>query len=223
GDYLRAVNGQAAGYVQLARLAQVESGDTCGWDWGWLDEAAALYQQVLDAFPSLKQPGDDVDLNAHLGLGRIAFTRSFCRQADEWEAARSHFDAAIALYESERRPSQANKAIIAYRERGHADFFNWDDPPQAGSERLAAVIGFYRASVATGVERNREQSLLMAQDSMVYLLQALCQDEQVDALAPTLDDFLTHFTEQPDAVRDLIVKNAAFESRQEECHNAITQ
>jgi hypothetical protein len=76
GDYLRAVNGEAAGYVQLARLAQVEAGNTCGWDWGWLDEATPLYQQVLDADASLKQPGDDADLNAHLGLGRIAFTRS---------------------------------------------------------------------------------------------------------------------------------------------------
>ena len=222
-NYLRGINGQAAGFVQLARLAQVESGSTCGWDWGWLDEAALGYQRVLDATPSLKQPGDDVDLVAHLGLGRIAFTRSFCRQADEWESARQHFDTAIALYQSEQRPSQANKAIIAYRERGHTDFFNRDDPPQAGSERLHAVIGFYRASVDTGVARNREQSLLMARDSMVYLLQALCQDGQVDELKPTLDDFLTHFTEQSDAVRDFIVKSTAFAGRQEECHNAITQ
>ncbi|RLT36421.1 MAG: toll/interleukin-1 receptor domain-containing protein [Chloroflexi bacterium] len=222
GDYLRAVNGQAAGAVQLARLAQVESGSTCGWDWGWLDEGERGYQKVLDAAPSLKQPGDDVDLNAHLGLGRIAFTGAFCRQADEWESARQHFDAAIALYESEQRPSQATKAILAYRERGHVDFFNRDDPPQAGSERLHAVIGFYRASVATGVVRGREQSLLISRDSLIYLLQALCQDRQVDALKPTLDDFLIHFAE-PDEVREFVVKNAAFAGRQEECHNAITQ
>jgi len=222
GNYLRGINGQAAGYVQLARLAQVESGSTCGWDWGWLDEAALLYQQVLDTPLSLKQPGDDVDLNAHLGLGRITFTRSFCRQANEWESARQHFDAAIGLYQSDQRPSQATKAVLAYRERGHADFFNRDDLLPAGSERLRAVIGFYRASVDTGVARGREQSLLMARDSLVYLLQALCQDKQVDELQPTLDDFLTHFDE-PDAVREFVVRSAAFAGREEECHNAIAQ
>ncbi len=222
GEYLRGVNGEASGYVQLARLAQVESGSSCGWDWGWLDEAATLYQQVLDAPTSQKTPGDDVDLNAWLGLGRIRFTRSFCRNQDEWAGVRDAYDAAIALYAAEKRPSQAAKAIIAYRERGHTDFFQMDDRPQAGSERLSAVIGFYQESVAVGVERNREQTLLMARDSMIYLLQALCRDEQVEALAPTLNDFLTHFSE-PNPARDYIVKNAAFAGRQEDCYNAISQ
>ena len=221
-DYLRGVNGQAAGYVQLARLAQVEAGNTCGWDWGWLDEAAALYQQVLGAASALKQAGDDVDLNAHLGLGRIAFTRSFCRQSDAWDDARTHFDAAIALYESERRPSQAAKAILAYRERGHSDFFDPNDPPTAGSERLQEMIRYYRTSIDIGVTRNREQTLLMARDSMIYLLQSLCRDGQVAALKPALDDFLTHFSD-PAPVRAFIVEKAAFAGRQEECHNAIAQ
>ncbi|MBX3050755.1 MAG: toll/interleukin-1 receptor domain-containing protein [Caldilineaceae bacterium] len=221
-NYLRAINGEAAGYVQLARLAQVEAGSTCGWDWGWLDEAAPLYAQVLDADDSLKLPGDNLDINAHLGLGRIAFTRSICGQADEWAVARGHYDAAIALYESERRPSQTLQAILAYRERGHTDFLNPDDRLPAGSQRLNEAIGFYRASVAVGVARNREQSLLMAQDSLIFLLKALCQNGEVDALAPTLDDFLTHLTE-PDSVRDTIVNSAGFANREEECHNAIAQ
>lgn len=221
-DYLRAVNGEASGYVQLARLAQVGSGQTCGWDWGWLDEAAARFQQTLDAPSAQKQPEDGVDLNAHLGLGRIAFTRSFCGQSDEWGSARTHYDQAIALYELERRPSQSLKGILAYRERGHVDFFNPKAPPQPGSAQMAQTIGFYRAAVATGVERNREQSLLLARDSMIYLLQALCRDGQMDGLAPTLEEFLTHFAE-PASVRDAIVKGAAFAGRQEECHNALTK
>lgn len=219
--YLRAVNGQAAGYAQLARLAQVESGQVCGWDWGWLDEAAELYAAALADSPAVAPPGaEDVALIAHLGAGRIAFTRAFCRQADEWSAAQAHFDAAIALYEADPRPSQALKAILAYRERGHADFFNRDDPPAPGSDRLAAVIADYRASVAIGLERGREQTKLMARDSMIYLLQALCRDGQTEALKPTLDDFLAQFPE-PEAVRDAIVQGAAFAGRQEECHNAL--
>jgi tetratricopeptide (TPR) repeat protein len=221
-NYVRAFNGEAGGYVQLARLAQVGSGNTCGWDRGWLDEAAPLYQQVLDASPSLKQAGDDADLNAHLGLGRIAFIRSFCHQSDDWEAARSHFDAAIALYEAERRPSQAIKGIIAYRERGHSDFFDETTPLQAGSDRLQEVINRYRMSVDIGIARNREQTLLMARDSMIYLLEALCWDGQTTTLTPTLNDFLSHFSDQP-PVREIIVDKAIFEDHQEECHNAISQ
>ena len=221
-NYLRAVNGEAAGYFQLARLAQVESKETCGWDWGWLDEAATLYQQVLDASPSLKQPGEDIDLIAHLGAGRIAFTRAFCRQADEWNAARSHYAAAITLYEAERRPSQAIKAIIGYREWGHSDFFDQNDPPAAGSQRLQEVIRRYRASVEVGVERNREQTILMARESLIFLLEALCRDEQTVMLKSTLDDFLSHVND-PEPMRTFIIDNAAFGGRQEECHNAIAQ
>lgn len=221
-NYLRGLVGQAAGYVQLSRLDLVATGARCGWNWNWLDAATELYQQVLDAPDSMKRPGDDVELNAYFEMGRIAFTRSFCGMKEEWGAARSAFEAAIALYESERRPSQADKGILAYRERGHVEFFNQSDPPQPGSEEIAEVIGFYRTSVNIGVERNRERSLLMARDSMIYLLQALCKDEQIEALAPALDDFLVHFDE-PAPVREFIVKYAFSTDNQEECHNAIAQ
>ena len=85
---------------------------------------------------------------------------------------------------------------------------------------MSAVIDFYRTSVKIGVDRNREQSLLAARDSMIYLLQSLCQDGQVAGLKPALDDFLTHFTD-PMPVREFLVESAAFTGRQEECHNAI--
>lgn len=220
-NYLRGMNGEAEGYVQLARLDMLGPGSVCNWNFAWLEKAEALFEKVLNAPDSLKQPGNNTELIAWNGIGRIAFTRSFCKQADEWAKARSAYDAAIALYEAERRPSQMDKAIVSYRERGHVDFFNPNSPLEPGSAGLEDVINYYRSSVEVGVERGREESLLMARDSMSYLLEVLCQDDQLETIQQTVTDFLVHFSE-PEPIRAYIVKSTGFSDRREDCYDAIT-
>ena len=220
--YVRAYQGEGSAYYHLARLAQLEGGGGCQWDWALLDEATLWFQDTLEAPPAHKEASPNVDMIAHFWLGRIHFTRSVCQQTDAWADARLHYDAAIAGYESDPNTTREFTALLAYRERAHADFFAPDVALEPGSPALDGIIEGYQQSVQIGVDDGTEQSLLLAQVSLAFLLNALCQDGQVEALVPTLDAFLENF-DDPVSVQETIVQNARLAARSEECQNAIAQ
>ncbi len=219
-NYMRTYNAQGGVRFQLARLPSLE-GDFCNWDWDLLADAQGWFQDALAADPALKTDSGDVDFVANFWLGRIAFTQSVCGRADAWEEARSRYSQVIDRYEADPRANRHVAAVLAYRERANVDYFN---PAHAalepGNPLLAGVVADYHRSVDLALELGTEQGLLMAQDSMAFLLNGLCRNGQAQELGETLDQFLTYF---PTAERDAVAAKVLTAARlPKECADAIS-
>ncbi len=217
--YVRALNGRGGATYQLARLPSFENGG-CAWDWDLLTQAELDFQRVLDTPPDAKIDAGDLDFNALYSLARSHLTRAFCGDAAAWESARERYQAVVALYDADPTNLRRLSMILVTRELAHTTFYDPANQPLApDSPLLGEIVDLYEQSVQLGEEIGTDQSLRMAQDSMVFLLTALCRGERLDALAPTIDDFVANFADPP-SVRAQIVRTA---SLPEECQDVIAE
>lgn len=203
--YPRIYNGLGIVLFQLARLPSLK-GDFCDWTWELLDEARERYQQALEVLTPDDPAADGVQITAHLGLGRIAYTRGLCQGlAAELDAARDHYTTVIQAFEATPRPFLVAAAMAAHSELANSLLFTLDAlPPEQAAAALPQIVDHYRRAVALGVEAGTPQGLDGARLIMPYLLVALCRNGQPQEIAPTLDQFSDRFPE-PAQVREEIL------------------
>jgi hypothetical protein len=214
-DYLRAINGLGGTYFQLARLP-IFRVDACAWDWDLLTEAQRHFERVLAADELGQAEAGDAGFNAHFFLGRIHFTLTFCQRADSMATARDFYQTVRRRYEADPREERRRAMVLTYRELAHTYFYDPANPALRGDDpQLAEIVDLYEKSLDLALEIDTEQSLSMAQDSMIFLLNALCRADQLQQLKTRWETFPI---EDP-LVRARILTLAELP---EECQNVIS-
>jgi hypothetical protein len=220
GGYARAYNGLGTGLFQVARPPADDVDAVCDWDWDLLAQAFQAYRQALDAPQAAKPPSAYVDLRARVGLGNICLFRGGCRPdqwPDDWQAARTYYEAAADEYEADPQPYLRGAAIAAYTGLGNLAYFSATDlaaqgggpPPERAAPLLLEATQAYSRALQLTYAQRKPEDMQHAITYMPYALDAYCLDGRVEQAGAILDEFVAAMSKVESVCADRPQKDQA--------------
>jgi hypothetical protein len=198
-EYARVYNGLGSLYFQQAQ-SNGENDECLKWNWDRLEQSAQAYAKALEMEDQTKPPSGNVDMRAHLGLGRIYYYQGLCLSEDiqpaEWVNAKKHHAAVIDEYDSAPAAHLQFLASLAHIDLADMAFSEADWRSSENSEDDKAPQLLVEASdqystalsLLTGSETEEELRLAIYVEG--NLLSVLCWQGYVGQARATLASFL---------------------------------
>lgn len=200
-SYARAYNGLGSLHFLKAQLGEVgEAGCHDDWDWEEVEKSRTNYATALALPEHAKPRAGNVDLYAHLGLGRIDYFEGFCLSDQispaAWQSAREHHGVVVEKYIADPAPHLRLAVSTAYFDLAdmaahEAAWRHGTDPADPKIDPLVEeATGYYQRALDVLDKLDRKEYLRQAIGIEQMLVWTLCLHGQPEEAMRHLEQFV---------------------------------